>query len=117
MICKLCRERKQTWSGSKPICSFKSGVFSPEGWNCATANIIRDVPKSEWEGDDQRHALIDTSGLYESQEFEARALWIGWYKNRGRTEAMWLLFDEDREPRRPTEAECLQVAEWYKGHE
>jgi hypothetical protein len=42
----------------------------------------------------------------------AMALWVQWYKNRGRTQAMWLLFEE-MPPRQPTEEECLLIVAHY----
>jgi len=39
-------------------------------------------------------------------------LWVSWYKSRGRTEAMWIL-DEDNEPRQPNFVELEAIIEHY----
>ena len=46
-------------------------------------------------------------------EYLAMALWVAWYKSRGKTDAMWLLCNGDP-PRPPTEAECLRIIAAYK---
>jgi hypothetical protein len=93
-------------------------VFSAEGWNCATANAIRDLcgyTAAPIDGivrrymDDQWYAVFDVSDI----DVSAYALWITWYKSRGRTEAMWLL-SSGGEPRRPTAEECERIAAYYQ---
>jgi hypothetical protein len=119
--CRACQERGKTWDGGDPVCSFPDGgAFTPRGWNCATANAIRDVCGDAWERErnpavdlrrheDQNYAtiLIDNTDLPSGP---ALALWVSWYKDRGRTEAMWLLHEGDA-PRRPTEADAIAIIE------
>lgn len=117
MTCAACKERGQTWNGDPPKCAFRGGKpFSPDNWNCATVGMIRDIV---YEGgvlpsevdyqwcDDQKYATVNVSQI---EELGALALWVTWYKSRGRTEEMWLLTSGEK-PRRPTEAECLLIAQ------
>lgn len=122
-LCRLCSERRQDWSGDAPVCSFTSGLFSPEGWNCATANAIREIC---YEGnsniprgvhyqfcEDQKYSTIKISEIEDATgDPFGLTLWVSWYKNRGRTDAMWILND-DSDPRRPIENECLAIIAYY----
>lgn len=116
MTCKACVTRGKTWVGSDPKCGFENSTFSPDNWNCATASLIRDVAELEGNSNVQ-HAICDSDERYStinvSEINDAIALWVNWYKRRGRTRAMWLLF-ENTPPRQPTEEECLTIIEHYK---
>lgn len=111
--CERCKNRGKTWTGSDPQCAFPNGKeFKSDNWNCATANAIRDriniwAPEHPLcfttACDDERFATID---IYETGI--GRALYIAWYKSRGRTDAMWVL-DADEEPRRLTYAEANAI--------
>lgn len=118
--CKLCAERGKTWMGSDPRCAFLTGRFSRKNWNCATLNELRDF---SYEGqelpswiayqycDDMKYATIavdDCDGLD-----GALALWLCWYKSRGATDNLLLLFS-DAPARPPTEAETLAVIGFLK---
>lgn len=114
MACAMCNARGKTWQGSDPKCAFEGATFSGENWNCATAGEIRGFI-DETSGrvqymfcDDQKYATIAVHDL-RLPSGSADALWVYWYKNRGRTDAMWLLGSGP--PRPPTEADCLVVAE------
>lgn len=115
-MCAMCKTRGQTWSGSAPICSFPDGgEFSPEGWNCATANAVRDLtgqdephPSADHRYRDDRHYSTIKIDEVDLPNGKAHALWISWYKHRGRTEAMWLLNAHDP-PRRPTEDDAIAI--------
>ena len=119
MICQMCKQRGQTWSGDKPRCAF-TGNFS-DNWNCATVNAIRDIcyegqqklpPGVDYQYcEDQKYATIKVDGIKGAGG--ATALWVSWYKNRGGTDAMWLLFDHDP-PSMPTESECAAIIAAYK---
>lgn len=91
--CPRCVQRGQTWSGDDPKCAFSSGTFSPDNWNCATANALRDEADSEehpprW-SEDQYGALVP---------WEGRFIVLSWYKHRGRTEGCWLMNSDRLEP-------------------
>ncbi len=117
-MCVACENRRQDWKGDKPKCAFTSGVFG-ENWNCATVNMIRDIC---YEGqalkngvdykycDDNKYATIKVDDI--NINGRPLALWVSWYKNRGSTQAMWLLFDNNP-PRPPTEKECLLIYDFY----
>jgi len=114
--CDMCRSRGKTWNGDDPKCSFpRGGIFSADGWNCATSNGIRDLcgqdekhPSSDYRYcDDQNYSTIKIDEV-DLESGPAMALWVSWYKRRGRTEAMWLLSNYDP-PRLPTAADCAAI--------
>jgi hypothetical protein len=122
MPCKMCSERGQTWRGSPPRCGFgEDGKMVEENWNCATINAIRDIcyegqndmpPGVDYRYcDDQKYATIDLHRM-DGLDDRPLAMWVTWYKSRGETEGVWLMFD-DQPPRRPTEAECLSIIDHY----
>ena len=119
VMCDACDKRGKTWKGDDPKCAFTGGKFG-ENWNCATVGMVRDIC---YEGqietpagvdfkycEDNRYATLKVNDI----ELEDRplALWVSWYKSRGSTQAMWLLFDNEL-PRPPTEKECLAIVEFY----
>lgn len=119
MACTACNERAKYWKGDDPTCSFQDGVFNSEGWNCATVAGIRNLcdeynklpPGVHFQScEDQKYATIDVSTI---EDLNAITLWVSWYKNRGRTEAMWLLCPYDP-PKKPTVRECEIIVAHYK---
>ena len=101
MTCELCKERGKDWDGGDPECAFEDGVFSPNNWNCATMNKLRELAEErETEYietiddayacsfekyhyiDDQYLGVIPYKGIADIPKFVV----IGWYKNRGQTE-------------------------------
>lgn len=118
--CKMCTDRLKDWNGDDPICAF-SFDFNLN-WNCATVNAIRDIC---YEGrelpygvsyqycEDYKYATINTTGIEVRGRPIGMALWVAWYKNRGRTDALWLL-DSSGEPRQPSEEELRAVICAYK---
>jgi hypothetical protein len=128
MTCKACQTGVKGWKGDDAKCGFLDGTFSTKNWNCETVNDIRDIAEREGNPnihhlrpDDQNYATISTlefSVLPQKDDnggcrAQPVCLWVGWYKRRGRTEAMWLMFEVDP-PRVPTEEECLIIIEHYK---
>lgn len=117
-VCAACLARIKTWEGSDPDCAFDSGrPFIRNNWNCASLDLIRDAmpqfgnrhSRVDYRSDgDQSYATVDLSGI-ELESRSARTLWVSWYKNRGCTEAMWLL-DEDDVPRLPVEDDIVAIA-------
>ena len=116
MTCKLCKERVKSWGGDNPRCAFTDGgEYSTDNWNCATVNEIRSIT---YEGgklsrlvdyrycSDQKYATIKIDDC--DIEDGPLALWLTWYKNRGATGEIWLLFDGN-DPRRPTENDLLEI--------
>jgi hypothetical protein len=102
------------------------GPFSGENWNCATCNEIRDLAEMEdnrrinHQCEENQHfatiSLLDIDVLPRNEKghmvSQPVCLWVGWYKSRGRTEAIWLMF-ENTPPRPPTEAECRVILNHY----
>lgn len=114
--CHLCKVRGKTWKGGDPQCSFGgSGTFDSEGWNCATANAIRDLCSQDEKldvsdyryCDDQNYSTIQVDTV-DLPSGSGLALWVSWYKHRGGTEAMWILSNYDL-PRLPTAADCEAI--------
>lgn len=109
-------------------CAFANGpVYCDKNWNCGIVNRIRELCYEGQDSmprgvdyqycDDQKYATVNVSEVYVGGDWEngtwfARALWVTWYKNRGGTEDMWLLGDE--EPRRPTAEELEAIADYYE---
>lgn len=124
--CEACKKQIKTWNGGDPNCGFTSGHFTEDNWCCATVRQIRflanrqglkEIPGIQFTAceSEQRYATIDLSkvdALWVEGGGAPISLYVGWYKNRGRTECMWLMF-ETKPPRAPTEAECLAIVEAY----
>ena len=93
-------ERGKTWEGGDPECAFTKTFFSPENWNCATMNALRDLTEDRdfWESDNHAAMLpIPHAGEF---------LVMRWYKNRGRVDVAAVLNDQ-----REFEAFSIRVAE------
>lgn len=113
---------KQTWPGDAPKCAFTAvdGLFSEKNWNCGVVNRIRDLV---YEGQEEMRAEVDyqycddnkyaTVNVDAVADLGASALWVGWYKNRGATMAMWLLDHYDA-PRKPTRDELLTIVRHFE---
>jgi hypothetical protein len=119
MTCTRCKARTEAdleSFASDPRCAFpENGPFTADNWNCVTANAIRDIcddhpaSKLQWQGD-QNYATVQL-GDYDDMELESGdslALWVTWYKRRGKTSAMWILSEEEA-PRLPTAADCERI--------
>ena len=132
MTCQACVTRgKPEHFGSDPKCAFETESFSGDNWQCVTANEIRGLTEREDDHrihhireENQNYATVsllafnllvheDEKGFIQAQP---TCLWVGWYKQRGRTEGMWLMF-ENLPPRQPTLEECLVILEHYKAKE
>ena len=121
-VCKACQERVWEFNGDKPRCGFSEGPFNPDNWNCATLNALRDlVDESQHpmpDGvdyrycSDQKYATVHIDDVELNGDWLGLALWVSWYKNRGTTEAVWIL-DHSGVPRQPSEAEVLAILESY----
>lgn len=117
MTCNLCMNRVKDWEGSDPVCAFDSD----DNWNCATLGLLRDLVYEGREKhpigidyrycDDQKYATVKVDWIDELDG--ALALWVCWYKQRGRTDKYLLLFS-DKEPRAATEQEIITIVEFYK---
>lgn len=125
-FCAACRARGKTWDGGDPDCAFQYGKpFSSDNWSCATMDAVRDLAGRY--GDPLRDGVIRdyTSEGYDTYAVirvdtdyidieNCHSMYVTWYKNRGRTSALWLLGDEDDgPPRAPIEAEVLAILKHY----
>jgi hypothetical protein len=100
-------------------CAFETEIFSKDNWNCCTLDLIRDLcyegqklhPYINYQYcEDQKYAIFNISYL---DEIDGDALWISWYKNRGKTDSIWIL-DSYNIPRLPTEEECILISKYFK---
>lgn len=116
----MCSDRGKDWAGDDPVC-FLSETEGRPNWNCATLNAIRDIcyegdphPRVDYRYcDDRKYATIDIHDCeLENGNPIGLALWVSWYKSRGRTDAVWVL-DDDVTPRKPTEEELLAIIRAY----
>lgn len=118
--CPRCQVRGKTWEGSDPTCAFPGGrPFDPDNWNCATANAIRDIV---YEGqqpmpgvdyrycDDQKYATV---WAYPIEGVSGSAVWVTWYKRRGRTERI-IVLDDHVPPHSITLEEAEALIEYYE---
>ena len=140
MKCKLCQEfykkyplqedkdeystntlyvhQMDGYAMSEVKCAFKSGEFSENNWNCSTLDLIRDLC---YEGQDLHHYITyqycedqkyATINISYCEEVPGHALWISWYKTRGKTDSIWIL-DSYNKPRRPTEEDCIKIYKYF----
>lgn len=120
MTCKMCLERGKTWKGSDPVCYFDD---NKRNWNCATLGEIRDIV---YEGqdlpreinyqycDDDKFATLNIHEVRDKDDrWIGRCLYVAWYKNRGRTDVLWILDGSDDIPREPTEDELLSIIKYF----
>lgn len=115
------KERGQTWNGAAPKCAFV-GKLS-DNWNCATLNAIRDIcyegqnpmpPGVDYQYcEDQKYATVRIDDIEDRRGAHiGLALWVSWYKSRGKTDALWILSDSEP-PREPTEDELIAIIAHY----
>lgn len=105
MICKRCRERGRPANfGSEPKCAFRTGEFTSDNWQCATALEIRTLMGEEGpmpdgfyiRQEDQSYGALcvppNPNDIPEGDEvgpWRCGGLIAGyWYKNRGQTEML-----------------------------
>jgi hypothetical protein len=118
--CKICGHTKN-WLGSDIECSFlDKEEFSADNWSCGILTNLRTVISNALLVNDDRviyqstpdgenYAYIRLNDLENGDgEILGSHLWVNWYKHRGRTNAMWLL-SEDNPPRVPTFEEINTV--------
>jgi hypothetical protein len=105
MPCRLCVERGKTWSGDDPICAFETGVFSPDNWNCATLNRLREIAEelgTTMRDDNSCGSIgyVPMDADYTPNDFGTYGGYIVmmWYKNRGRTGNAIFMTDEETVP-------------------
>lgn len=119
--CEACKAREKDWKGSDPLCAFSTGCFCSDNYRCATLSELRGLIVCEpahplvdyrWTND-QNYATILVNDFDLEERGGPLALWVTWYKSRGRTEQMWLLYDS-RPPRRPTEREVRVIIDGLK---
>ncbi|WP_232696119.1 hypothetical protein [Brevibacillus daliensis] len=85
MPCPLCIERGKTWNGDDPRCAFETAVFSPNNWNCATMNRLRQIARdiNISYRDDQAASSLGAVP-FEGDDYSGYVV-MTWYKDRGNT--------------------------------
>ena len=140
MKCKLCQEfykkyplqedkgeyppnatyvhQMDGYTMSEVECAFSGVKFREDNWCCATLDLIRCLC---YEGQDLHHYInyqycedqkYATINISYCEKVEGDTLWISWYKQRGKTDSMWIL-DSYNKPRRPTEEDCVIISEYF----
>lgn len=95
--CPRCQTRGKTWEGSDPRCAFPAGVFTPDNWNCATMNALRDLSDAldrSWR-DDNAAASMGYVPIGDALDGASGYVVMSWYKSRGRTGQAWTMWDDD----------------------
>ena len=105
MPCQLCIERGKVWTGDDPKCAFENGVFSPDNWNCATMNRLREIAEElgTTMRDDNSCGSIGYVPLdadYAPDDFDTYSGYIVmmWYKDRGKTGNAVFMTDDETVP-------------------
>jgi len=122
-ICQRCETRGKIWNGSDPKC-FKEDWEN--NWNCATLNEFRELfdywyDEKPPEGvvyrhyDDQNYMMLFIADIdiNDNEDEFPSYLYLSWYKQRGATENVYLLFN-GQPCRRPTESEMDIILKYYK---
>jgi hypothetical protein len=99
--------------GSSVKCAFESRTFDSNNWQCQTANELRDI--MDWtDRDDLRAASVGVIRIpeYGAEDNETDNIQQGylvatWYKDRGTTGQMWVMWDDE-----PPELLTLDTAEF-----
>lgn len=103
--CILCRTTPvpDTYS-SERICGFKEdGSFNPDNWNCETLKAYREKAY-ELEDNYVRSIIRKNNGqsfitfVVDHDDKHIDFLCMGWYKNRGRTENLFMLSESEIKP-------------------
>lgn len=115
--CVKCGHVKN-WSGDLITCPFQDSNKFGDNWNCGLIDKIRDLCDLAMQGkdnrlhyqycDDQKYVTIKTDDI----EDMGLCLWVSWYKSRGQTDAMWLLYDYAK-PKEPTFEELNTIVKYY----
>lgn len=127
-ICSLCAAAVEIIPPSSPRkCAFKTGIFNGDNYRCETALALRELGDLMWypknvsgishtfTESNENFSTFDVSEIDFKDPFTVVCLWISWYKSRGRTQGMYMLYSSDNLPRPPTEEECLIILNYYKG--
>jgi hypothetical protein len=122
--CKRCGHKK-TWSGDDIKCPFQNSDKFGDNWNCGVIGEIRNICEHAEEGvdyrlhyqycEDQKYVTIKTDCIENDEIDLGLCLFVTWYKSRGRTDAMWIL-DEQNPPRKPTYQELELIIKYYAIH-
>lgn len=134
MKCMACRQydlkKSPDDDAVKTTCAFEKASFNSDNWNCKTVDLVRDYfgeygddcglsAVYRWR-EDQSIGMLDIPDIDWEPESDRDgaplSLWVTWYKRRGRTEQMWLMYD-DAPPRQPTEPEILMIMEAVKSRD
>lgn len=119
-ICGACALTSVPSRHTAHRCAFEASVFSPENWCCELLEALRALAEDDLNRPDgvaytdhgQKFVSYAIDQVLLDDEPLGLTLWMSWYKDRGRIEALWLL-DEHNAPRRPSEREIVAVLQAY----
>lgn len=112
---------EKTREGSDIECPFDKSDLFGNNWNCGVINKIRDLCEMASNKVDDRlqyqYCSDDKYVTIKTDDIDSNAdlglcLWVSWYKNRGRTDAMWIL-NQDSPPRVPTIKDLNAILDYY----
>jgi hypothetical protein len=120
--CHLCG-RVKNWNGSDMKCPFqKTLLFSSDNWCCGILARLRfaiekaielDISSVKATHTDCQHQvlidLMDSEIPVNEEGVFYMAMYVTWYKNRGRTESIWIICDGNA-VKRPNRGEIEWVA-------
>ena len=114
--CKRCKDFGQPdYFGSPVKCAFESGTFSSDNWQCQTALLVRELADDYYSvRDDMRCGSLGVVPLPEAEidGIQQGYVVMSWYKDRGTTGQMWVMWDEDKpEPLTLNTAEFILEAQ------
>lgn len=100
--CKRCQSRgKPENYGSDPTCAFSNPehIFNPDNWSCATVDRIREIIYDRLEdkicySDDSSFIVIGISNVSLKDQGIGDFLLAGWYKQRGKTDTLYIVEQE-----------------------
>ena len=120
--CEKC-ECKKSWNGDDIICPFQNSQKFGDNWSCGIISKIKNLCNLAIENKDHRlqHQYCNDQNYItiKTDNGDSRlglCLWISWYKSRGRTEAMWIL-DENNPPRQPNFEDLEAIIKYYSQSE
>lgn len=123
--CKKCG-RTKTWSGDDITCPFQDNDKFGENWNCGIITKLREIcykiesglvniPETMFSYSEQDKFVILSTYDILSQNYYPHpvCLFMSWYKDRGETTSMWLLFSENEMPVLPTYQDLELIVNYY----
>ena len=117
MTCKLCLvPGYKNWNGDDPKCHFEKGGFSTDGWNCGTANALRNVIPQDLIQYYEDQTFLSINIANSELRNQPLFLFMSWYKSRGSLDSIQLLYSNGS-VKVANEKDCvtlIQFIRWIK---